>query len=253
MLQTDMRKAYLHEDSCYRDVHRDGRPFYQHEADDPCEPDLQHLFSCSSFPGAGASLLELGCGDGFLTVRLAAMGLSVTGVDCSQAAIQRAQENLHRAGFEANLHAGDACNLSFLAEESFPFILDSHCMHCITDYADRALFLRECHRVLAGEGRLFLATMGEQSMEWTRTIARSAWQEERKIAYAVDERGCYIQSLVPPGSSERVRSRIFVREEVLREEIKTANFEVVRFERFAPQDDPGDVSFLVELRKPATA
>ena len=244
-----MTKDYLHEDLCYRDIYRDGKPYYQHEASDPCAPDLQHLFSWSNFPGEGAKLLELGCGDGFVTRILTSMGLVVTAVDCSQVAVQRAQVNLCNAGLSANVHVGDACGLAFLNQESFPFILDSHCLHCIADYTNRSLFLRECHRVLTSDGRLFLATMGEQSMEWTKTIQLSAWQKEREITYDVDEKGCYVQSLIPPDTLERVNSRIFIREEVLREEITTAGFEILRFERFAPENDPGDISFLVELRR----
>jgi 2-polyprenyl-3-methyl-5-hydroxy-6-metoxy-1,4-benzoquinol methylase len=207
------------------------------------------MFSWDSFPVEGAKLLELGCGDGFVTVRLASMGLRITGIDCSGVAVQRAHENLTNAGLSADLHIGDACDLAFLNQESFPFILDSRCLHCITEYADRSLFLSQCHRVLTSGGRLFLATMGEQSMEWTRTLELSTWQKEREITYDVDEKGCYFQSLVPPGTSERFNSRIFIHEEVLREEITTAGFEIIRFEQFAPENDPGDISFLVELQR----
>jgi 2-polyprenyl-3-methyl-5-hydroxy-6-metoxy-1,4-benzoquinol methylase len=244
-----MTKDYLYEDRCYRDVHRDGKPYYQHEEGDACDPDLTRLFSWESFPRAGDRILELGCGDGFVTIALAAMGLSVTGVDCSSAAISRARENLTRAGRAAVLHVGDACDLDFLGSGSWDSVLDSHCLHCITDYGDRQRFLGECRRVMSPSGRLFLATMGEQSMEWTRTIDRSPWRRERKTAFHVDERGCYVESLVPPETSERVNARIFVREEVLREEVDTAGLAVTRFERFAPPSDPDDITLLVEVRK----
>jgi len=244
-----MTKDYLHEDICYRDIHRDGKPYYQHENGNPCDPDLLHLFSWASFPSKEKKILELGCGDGFVTITLASMGLSVTGVDCSPVAIHHAEKNLKEAGFAAALHTGDACKLDFVQPQSQCYILDSHCLHCITDYKDRARFLTQSRRVLSSKGTLFLATMGEQPMEWTKTIELSPWQQKLGISYAVDEKGCYVQSLIPPGTSVRVNSRVFIKEEVLREEINNAGFETVRFERFAPKNDPGNITFLVELIK----
>ena len=127
-----MIKDYLHEELCYRDIHSDGKPYYQHETGDSCDPDLRHLFSWETFPGKGGKILELGCGDGFITVVLASKGLSVTGVDCSPTAILHAQKNLEQVGCSATLHVGDACNLHFVESESFRYVLDCHCLHCIT-------------------------------------------------------------------------------------------------------------------------
>jgi 2-polyprenyl-3-methyl-5-hydroxy-6-metoxy-1,4-benzoquinol methylase len=244
-----MTKAYQYEDQCYRDIHRDGKPYYQHEVGDPCDPDLQHLFDWESFPRQGSDILELGCGDGFVTATLASKGLSVTGVDCSVTAIQRARTNLASVRPAPNLCVGDACDLNCVESESYDYVLDCHCLHCITDYRYRAHFLIECRRVLSREGRLFVATMGEQSMEWTKTIARSPWQTKRDAVYATDEKGCYVESLIPPGRSERVNSRIFIREDILREELDVAGFATTRFDRFAPAADPDDTTFLIEVKK----
>ena len=237
-------KSYLFEERFYQKIHADGFPFYQHEGGDPCDPDLLHLFSWQSFPASGSSLLELGCGDAFITVFLVKMGLSVTGVDASPTAIKHGKQNLVAAGVEANLHVGDVCNLDFVTSGEFGSILDSHCLHCLTDYGERALFLRECHRVLQPGGSLFLACMAEQSMDWTKAVKDLPWQRE----YEIDERGCYFESLVPPGSSDRVKSRIFIREEILRNEIEAAGFRIIRFEQYAPDTCPEDKSFLVQVK-----
>ena len=60
-------RDYLLEDLIYADVHRDGRTYYQHKDDGPCEEDFAYLFTWDSFPMKGESILELGCGDGFTT------------------------------------------------------------------------------------------------------------------------------------------------------------------------------------------
>jgi ubiquinone/menaquinone biosynthesis C-methylase UbiE len=238
-------KSYLFEEHCYREVHIDGLPFYQHKVGDPCDPDLEELFSWDSFPCDGSQLLELGCGDGFVTSFLAKQGLSVTGIDCSPTAIEHARQNMKAAGLEAELYVGDACGLEFLSNGVFPFILDSHSYHCITDYQDRAAFLQECGRLLSPAGVLFLATMAEQPMDWTKSMENLPWHRK----YDVDEKGCYFETLVPPGSSDRVKSRLFIRESILREELSSAGFSIVRYESFSPRNDPKDFSFLVAAKK----
>lgn len=238
-------KNYLFEEYCYREVHTDGLPFYQHKVGDPCDSDLEELFSWDSFPRDGSHLLELGCGDGFVTSFLAKLGLSVTGIDCSPTAIEHARQNMKAAGLEAELQVGDVCGLDFLSNGVFPFILDSHCYHCITDYQDRAAFLKECGRLLSPDGVLFLATMAEQPMDWTKSVEHLPWHRK----YEVDEKGCYFETLVPPGSSDRVASRLFIREGILREELSCAGFSIIRFERFSPRNDPKDFSFLVAAKQ----
>ncbi|GAG47811.1 unnamed protein product, partial [marine sediment metagenome] len=103
--------------------------------------------------------------------------------------------------------------------------------------------------MMSPAGKLFVATMGEQSMEWTKTIEQSAWRKERNAAYHVDDRGCYVESLTPPGTSQRVNSRIFISEKILREELSTAGLVISRFHRFAPEADPSDITFLLEAQR----
>ena len=82
-------------------------------------------------------------------------------------------------------------------------------------------------------------------MDWTKSVEDLPWQRK----YDIDEKGCYFESLLPPGSAKRVKSRLFIREEVLRKELENAGFRIVQFERFSPKSDPEDKIFLAQVER----
>lgn len=52
-------------------------------------------------------ILDVGCGTGDLTIALAERGLSVTGLDFSSVAIEKAKERAKKSGVTATFHCGD--------------------------------------------------------------------------------------------------------------------------------------------------
>lgn len=107
-------------------------------------------------PG-GARVLEIGCGPGRLSIRLAREhGLDVTGLDLDPAMIERARSNadgsLIANGRRPSFLVGDVASLSF-ADASFDLVVSTLSMH---HWADPSAALTEIGRVLRPAGRALI-------------------------------------------------------------------------------------------------
>jgi SAM-dependent methyltransferase len=100
-------------------------------------------------PQPGEHILDLGCGDGQLTARIAATGATVAGLDTSaqMAAAARARG--------IAVEQGSAESMPF-ADRSFDAVFSNAALHWVRD---QEAMLAEVHRVLKPSGR-FVAEMG---------------------------------------------------------------------------------------------
>jgi SAM-dependent methyltransferase len=96
----------------------------------------------------GARVLEVGCGPGHLSIRLARRGFNVTGLDLDPAMIARARTNGGRAGTgdqrAPSFVIGDVASLPF-PDEAFDLVVSTLSMH---HWADPSAGLAEIGRVL---------------------------------------------------------------------------------------------------------
>src|SRR5271165_1574331 len=99
-------------------------------------------------PQAGERILDLGCGDGVLTAKIAATGAAVVGVDQSDSMVEAAQA----LGLDARVANGES--LPFAAE--FDAVFSNAALHWIRD---QEAMLAAVHRALKPGGR-FVAEMG---------------------------------------------------------------------------------------------
>ncbi len=97
----------------------------------------------------GERVLDLGCGDGQLTRRIAATGASVTGVDSSPSMVEAARAR----GVAAEV--GHAETLPF-ADRSFDAVFSNAALHWVHD---QDAMMEQVYRVLKPGGR-FVAEMG---------------------------------------------------------------------------------------------
>ncbi|HET7519446.1 MAG TPA: class I SAM-dependent methyltransferase [Actinomycetes bacterium] len=104
----------------------------------------------------GARVLEVGCGPGHLSTRLAHHGFEVTGLDLDPAMIARARANADRPENsdqrQPSFLVGDVASLAF-PDRSFDLVVSTLSMH---HWADPATGLAEIGRVLRPDARALI-------------------------------------------------------------------------------------------------
>ncbi|MCL4266394.1 MAG: methyltransferase domain-containing protein [Anaerolineae bacterium] len=106
----------------------------------------------NSLPSPPASVLDIGCGTGSLTLLLAGLHYEVTGIDLSKAMIARARAKLKAAGYSIPFSVMDAFNPD-LSPQQFDVIV---CRHLLWAWPEPALALQRWSEMLVSGGRLLL-------------------------------------------------------------------------------------------------
>jgi len=121
-------------------------------------------------PARGLRILDVGCGDGVLSTRLAQAGARVTGIDASADMIAAARRRAKAAGVEIDLVEGDAGNLRFPGGH-FDCVVSVATL-CFVDNPSPTI--REMVRVLKPGGRLILGELGRWNL-WAAQRRVKGW------------------------------------------------------------------------------
>jgi ubiquinone/menaquinone biosynthesis C-methylase UbiE len=109
---------------------------------------------------AGARVLEVAFGPGYLAVEMARSGrLHVSGLDISHTFVQIATEHARKAGVSVDFHQGEAAAMPFEAE-SFDLIV---CQAAFKNFVHPGSALSEMHRVLRGGGTAVIQDMSSDA------------------------------------------------------------------------------------------
>lgn len=118
------------------------------------------VWHAASGAGRAEFLLEVGCGTAPLLAAAAAHAQRLAGVDVAFRWLMVGRKRLLEAGLEIPLFCACAEALPFAGQPFDRVILDSSVEH----FTDQEKGLKECHRVMAPGGRLFLSTPNRFSL-----------------------------------------------------------------------------------------
>ncbi|HEY7122838.1 MAG TPA: class I SAM-dependent methyltransferase [Ktedonobacterales bacterium] len=117
---------------------------------------------------AGQRVLDLACGNGYLSRRFARQGAEVVGVDASAPIIERARAREAREPLGITYPRGNAARLEILEDASFDLII---CNMALMDIEDAEGAIQEVARMLRPQGR-FVASMSHPCFDKMNT---SGW------------------------------------------------------------------------------
>ena len=160
---------------------------------------VDEFLSYAKATPASASVVEFGCGEGFLGEHLLAKGYSYLGIDIAPSALAKARA---RAGGKASAFMlGDVTRLIEVRSDSFTVALDNYCLHMLVTDEDRKRCLSEIERVLTPGGHAWFHEIG-QATPFTETIHSL---EQFLAAHPIDLDACEAREAFTPGGKRTVQ------------------------------------------------
>ena len=150
-------------------------------------------------PKEGERILDVACGDGVLSLKIAERCCDVCGIDISEDVIENAKHFAEREGIPCEFKVGSAEDLPYL-DEHFDKII---CSSSLEHFKDDVKALKEIYRVLKPYGKVVLT-----ADSFTYPINDELKERHRKIAYVVN----------------------YYTRETLKERFEIAGFEICRSE-----------------------
>lgn len=121
----------------------------------------------------GRDVLDLGCGNGYLSRKFAREGAIVTAIDSSKGMIEKAKTHDVDNTLKIRYFVTDANHLSMVSSSSFDLVFANM---SLMDIEDAEGAIKEVSRVLKQGGR-FVASICHPCFD---TMSNSAWQIEKK-------------------------------------------------------------------------
>lgn len=130
-------------------------------------------------PTPGMKILDVGCGTGNFSIKLAEMGCKVVGIDISEEMLNKARKKAKDKGLDIEFHNMDIYNINFPAE-SFDGVFSMAAFEFIKE-PQKAY--DEMYRVLKKNGHLLIGTINRES-KWGDLYLSKSVQENSVFKYA---------------------------------------------------------------------
>ena len=122
--------------------------------------------SAAERPLEGLRILDVGCGGGILSESMAKLGATVTGIDVVDKNIQIASLHAAQHGVHVDYRAVTASEIA-ASSAAYDIVLN---MEVVEHVADVKLFMRDCTRLTADGGVMFVATINRTPLAWLFAI-----------------------------------------------------------------------------------
>lgn len=220
----DGREYYQLYDDVYKDLSRSGgsaqRESFLEKSRRLVEEDFEQQVDCGLIPPPPATLIDLGCGEGYNAMAMARRGYHVTAVDISPTIISNALTMAQEQDVPVDFRVGNVLDLEDFDDGIFNIATDMGCLHMLVRAEHRRQYLKMVRRVLAPQGCFFLfqrvagqdVTVDDEEREILRSVTLVQKRFIANNGTAIAERGCGFRN-----ASLRQ----------YRQELQTAGFEVL--------------------------
>lgn len=149
-------------------LHNAYEYLYQKEGEAPWtfkEPPKELIVLLENGHVKPCKVLDIGCGEGYISVYLASKGFDVTGIDISSNAVKLAEKHAKENNVRCNFMQLDWKDLPRL-KEKFNFILDWRFFHEVTDEKEREKYVNIVSSLLGDNGRYLSVAFSGQFKQW---------------------------------------------------------------------------------------
>lgn len=130
-------------------------------------------------PKPGMKILDVGCGTGNFSIKLAEMGCKVIGIDKSEKMLEKAKIKVKDKGLDIEFHVMDVYDLNF-CDESFDGVFSMAAFEFI--YEPQKAY-NEMYRVLKKDGQMLIGTINKKS-SWGEFYLSEIFQKDSVFKYA---------------------------------------------------------------------
>jgi len=124
-------------------------------------------------PQKGEKILDIGCGTGNFSIKLAKKGAKVVGIDVSEPMLAKARKKSENNNLNIDFQKGDATKLKF-ADNSFDAVFSMAALEFIKDLKKA---FNEMKRVVKPGGKILLGTITKDA-DWGRIYQKQAEKED---------------------------------------------------------------------------